>query len=215
MSGESKRIIVFGATGGLGVPVLSAALDAGHRVTAFARNASKVKLSHERLSVAVGDVLDAEAVASAVEGQDVVISALGPSPGAPAGTLISTGARNIISAMRRHEVKRLVFASGLMVGSCGGMSAPKRLLIQVFRLIHRALYLDKVVAEAVVRESGLAWIIVRPPVLAAVPRRGTYRVGRDLDVRLLDKFAFADVADYMVRATTEDEFIGSAVELSY
>ncbi len=209
------RVIVFGATGGLGSAVVTQALQGGHDVTAFVRSAAKVRTTHDRLRIAQGDILDGEAVASAVKGQAGVISALGPAAGTPAGTLISDGTRHIIEGMRHGGVRRFVLASGLMVGPAAGMGPFKRLLISIFRLKHRALYLDKVRTEAAVRDSGLDWLIVRPPVLADLPARGRYRVGPDLDVRLMDKLAFGDAAGYMVRALTEDEFLRQAVELSY
>jgi putative NADH-flavin reductase len=209
------RVVIFGATGGLGSACVQKALDEGHRVTAFVRSPEKVRLKHAALALVKGDALDAEAVARVIPDHDAVLSALGPANGVPAGTLISTGTRFILDGMKRAGVRRFVFASGLMVGPGGGMSVWKRLLVGVFRLMNRALYLDKVVAEATVRDSGLDWIIVRPPVLAPLPARGQYRVGADLDVRLMDKFAFADVADCMVRELTDDRFVGQAIELSY
>ena len=117
--------------------------------------------------------------------------------------------------MKSANVRRLVFASGLMVGKAAGMSFLKRQMVGFFRAMHHDLYLDKVLAEALVRESGLDYIIVRPPVMADVPSRATYRVGPDLDVHLMDKFAFADAADYMVRGLSEAKFLQAAVELSY
>ncbi len=209
------KMVVFGSTGGLGAALIERALVAGHEVTAVARTPGKVRARHERLRVVQGDVLDGDAVARAVQGQDAVLSAIGPAAGTPAGTLISNGVGHMIAAMERAGVRRLVFASGLMVGPAAGMNAAKRLLISLFRLHHRALYLDKVRAEAAVEKSGLDWIIVRPPVLADLPAHGTYRVGPSLDVRLMDKFAFADVGDYMVRAATDDAHLRTAVELSY
>lgn len=209
------RVVVFGATGGLGSASVAKALAAGHRVTAFVRNPEKVRTHHEALALVQGDVLDNAGVARVVRDHDAVLSALGPAAGTPAGTLISKGTQFIIEGMKSAGVRRFLFASGLMAGPAAGLNVFKRQLIEVFRLMNRDLYLDKVRAEASVQASGLDWIIVRPPVLANVPARGHYRVGPDIDVRLIDKFAFADAADYMVRGLTDDEFLNRAVELSY
>ena len=209
------RVVVFGATGGLGSESVEKALAAGHRVTAFVRNPDKLRLRNAELNVVKGDVLDGAAVASVIRDHDAVLSALGPAAKTPAGTLISTGTGNILAGMKSAKVRRFVFASGLMVGKAAGMNFLKRQMIGFFRAMNHDLYVDKVRAEALVRESGLDYIIVRPPVLAQVPSRGTYRVGPDLDVHLMDKFAFADAADYMVRGLSEDAFLQAAVELSY
>src|SRR4051812_18786228 len=73
------NLTVFGATGGIGRHVVSQALDAGHHVTAYARNPAKLNLTHPNLTVIAGELSDRAAVGRAVAGADAVISALGPS----------------------------------------------------------------------------------------------------------------------------------------
>src|SRR5438876_5259898 len=139
------KIVVFGATGAAGRHLVDQALAAGHEVTAVAREPSRVEARHQRLHVLAGDVADAESVARAVAGQDVVISVVGPSRGAPAGTVISGAARHILEGMRRHGVRRLVFTSGLMVGEARGVGLVLRLGMAIFRRLDGALYRDKVI----------------------------------------------------------------------
>lgn len=71
------KIIVFGASGGTGIEIVKQALEAGHLVTAFARNPAKLSIQHLNLTVFQGNVMEAAAVEKAVAGQDAVISALG------------------------------------------------------------------------------------------------------------------------------------------
>src|SRR3954453_23327108 len=142
--GLFMKLLVVGATGGTGRSVLTAALEAGHEVTAFARWPSAVELKHPKLRVAEGDVLKPETVSAAVAGQDAVVSALGPSKGTPPGTLISEGIRNVLAAMSQHQVRRLVFESGLMVGDGSELALPARWTLAFFRRLNQALYEDKV-----------------------------------------------------------------------
>ncbi len=209
------KLIVFGATGGTGRQLVERGLAAGHEVTAFVRRPAAVTLRHERLRVAQGDVLQPETVAAAMRGQDAVLSAIGPAAGSKPGVLISSGTRNIVSAMKAHGVKRLVFESGLMVGDARGMGFVKRLLIAFFRRLNQALYLDKVLAEQIIRESGLDWVVVRPPNLKHVPARGGWRVGPDLDVNVLAGLSHADVADFMVQAAPDVNGVRGVVDISY
>jgi uncharacterized protein YbjT (DUF2867 family) len=51
------RLLVFGATGGTGREIVNQALERGHYVTAFARKPERLGISHQRLSVARGDVI--------------------------------------------------------------------------------------------------------------------------------------------------------------
>ena len=71
------KIIVFGANGPTGRRLIAAALAEGNVVTAYTRKPKDFPISHRRLGVAAGDVLDAEVVAAAVRGQDAVLSTLG------------------------------------------------------------------------------------------------------------------------------------------
>lgn len=49
---------VFGATGRIGHHVVEQLLGAGHTVTAYARNPSKLEVDHPRLRVVEGDLDD-------------------------------------------------------------------------------------------------------------------------------------------------------------
>jgi putative NADH-flavin reductase len=53
------------------------ALETGHQVTAFVRKPARLKIEHSNLRIVQGNVLDYASVETAVEGQSVVLSALG------------------------------------------------------------------------------------------------------------------------------------------
>lgn len=208
-------MLVIGATGGTGRCVVESALQSGHEVTAFARTPQKLTVQHDRLRVVQGDVLQADSVLQAMQGQQAVICALGPAAGTAPGTIISDGSRNIIQAMAPAGVRRLVFESGIMVGEGRDLSAINRILLAVFRTINRALYEDKLRAEKIVRESGLDWVIVRPPKLKHMPAQGHYRVGQALNVNLPAGLAYADVADFMVKSVASDAHLHQLMEIGY
>ena len=71
------NLVIFGATGGTGRALVEQALDQGHTVTAFVRKASRMRVKHRRLKLAIGDVLNYATVEAAIAGQDAVLSALG------------------------------------------------------------------------------------------------------------------------------------------
>jgi uncharacterized protein YbjT (DUF2867 family) len=108
-----------------------------------------------------GDVLDPESLDAAVDGRHAVVCALGtPSP-RQASSLLEDGTRNLIEAMRRASVPRLVCVTVL------GTADSKRNASLLYRfVILRALapmVPDKENQERVVRDSGLEWVLVRPP----------------------------------------------------
>ena len=102
---KQMKIVVFGATGTTGSAVVERALELGYTVTAFVRSPEKVTIQHPNLTIFQGDVLDAVSVEKAVQGQDAVISSLGAGLN---GTIRSQGTLNIIRAMEKHNVRRVV-----------------------------------------------------------------------------------------------------------
>ena len=83
------NVLVFGATGGTGRALVEQALQQGHMVTAFARDPSKVRVTHKNLRVARGNILDPASVEAALKGQDAALSALGAPPPVSAVVLVA------------------------------------------------------------------------------------------------------------------------------
>jgi putative NADH-flavin reductase len=208
----AMKLAVFGATGGTGSQIVERALAQGHEVTAFARDPSKVKA---KVRVVQGDVTNEADVAKAIAGQDAALSSIGPRKGTPPGTLISDSTRAIVRALETSGGKRFVLESGFMVSELKGIGAVPRTMVKFFRRLNHALYEDKLVAETLLRESKVGWVIVRPPNLDDRAPRGAYRAGPDLDVHITKKMSHADVADAMLRALGEDAWTNQAIDLSY
>ncbi len=214
------RLTVFGATGPTGRRLVERAVAEGHEVTAFVRNPSKMKTKHERLSVVVGDVFEAERVEEAIAGREAVISVLGGGPSNPlhprrpgrAGGPSSVGARNILAAMERHGVRRLVCQSAWGAGESGeGLDAPGWMFMKVLvPPFLRDEYADKDLMEETVRQSELDWVIVRPMLLTNGPWTGDYRVGEDLKPGRRPFISRADVAEFLLRQLRDDAFLRRA-----
>ena len=154
------RLLVVGATGGLGQAVVAEAIDRDHDVSALVRD-----LAGSNLPQAVrklhGDVLDPATLESAVEGQDAVICALGtPSP-RKASSLLEHGTRNLVEAMSRFHVQRLVCVT--LLGVAGSEDNASPFYRHVILRVLAPMMPDKENQERVVRDSGLQWVIVRPP----------------------------------------------------
>ncbi|WP_331769317.1 NAD(P)H-binding protein (plasmid) [Embleya sp. NBC_00888] len=95
------KIAVLGSTGQTGRLVITRALERGHDVTALARRPEQPETpASPNLRVVRADVTDAGTVAAAIEGADVVISALGITKKQDPAILID-GARQIASAAPR------------------------------------------------------------------------------------------------------------------
>ena len=174
-----SKLLVLGATGGMGRLIVSQALARGHEVTALVRSPEKARdLKGARL--VIGDVRDEKALHEALKGQDAVVSALG-TPASPFRevTLLSTAARALVSAMNAGHVSRLVCITGMGAGDSAGHGG---FLFDnlIFPLLLKKVYADKNRQEAIIRNSGLDWILVRPSVLNDKPSRGSVRALTDL-----------------------------------
>lgn len=107
------RLVIFGSTGKVGQQLVNQALELGHSVTAFTRNADNINTENQLLSVFEGDVLDYRSVKDAIADKDVVLCALGAGR---KGGLRSEGTLKITKAMEELDVTRLICQTTLGCG---------------------------------------------------------------------------------------------------
>lgn len=206
VSTKTKKLLVLGATGGTGRLIVSQAIARGHDVTALVRSPEKATgLAGAR--IAIGDARDEAALRQALTGQDVVISAIG-TPMSPFREvrLLSETTRALVAAMRAEGVSRLVAIIGIGAGDSAGHGgfAFDHLILP---LLLRNVYADKNRQEAIIRQSGLAWTLVRPSVLNDKPGRGPVRALEDLSGFHGGTISRADVASFVLDVAETASFV--------
>ncbi len=207
------KLAVFGATGGTGNEVVKQALETGHKVTAFVRDAARLSIQNEKLNVVSGDVFDADSVAKAVQGQDAVVCALGAGSDLKKTTVRTTGTVNMIRCMQQANgtKQRLIVVTAMGTGeSWDDMSLLNKFFYAVLLKNTRE---DHEAQEIVVKESGLNWTIVRPSGLNDKPRTGTYDVGERIPIKT-SQIARADVADLVLKELEQKIWIGKAITIT-
>ena len=194
------RIVIFGANGVTGRLLTRRVLDAGHSAVAVTRRPDDFPITDPRLTIAGADVRRDD-LAGIVDGADAVLSTLGvPFTRQPIDTY-SAGTRNVVNAMRETGVNRLVVVSSTgAYPALGRRHAP--LLLRLFepiitRTIGKTVYDDIRRMEALVRDSGLDWTIVRPSGLFDLPEATDYVAGETDPVGAFT--ARIDLADYLVK----------------
>jgi len=203
---DRPKILVLGATGGTGRLIVGQAVARGYDVAALVRSPDAARhLGGARLIV--GDARDETILRQALRGRDAVISALG-TPASPRRevTLLSTATRALVSAMKAEQVARLVGITGMGAGDSaghGGFLFDKL----IFPLLLRKVYADKNRQEALIRDSGLDWVLVRPSVLNDKPARGDVRALTDLTGFHGGTIARADVAAFVLDQVTSSDWI--------
>ncbi len=208
------RLVVFGATGRTGRPLVEQALRDGYEVTAFVRDSSKLDIQHERLRIIEGDVLDAAAVDESVDDQDVVLSALGHTKSSPKDVQ-TRGTENIVAAMKQHGVGRLISLTG--AGVADSKDDPKfvdKAIVFLLKTFQGAVLEDAERHAEVLRKSDLEWVIVRGPRLTEGERKGEYRVGY-VGKNSGTQISRADMADFMLKQLTSKEHLHTAPLVSY
>jgi putative NADH-flavin reductase len=208
------KVLIIGASRGVGRCLLERALAQHHQVTAAVRNPAAVDIQHEQLHIVPCDVLDAGSVTRALAGQDVVFCTIGDKSRGPT-TLYSTGARNIVQAMRAQQVRRLVFLSNFgVLGETAQDLRGAALLFLAKRLIRHTLA-DHRRALQEIQDHVSEWIAVRPLPLTHGPWTGQYRTTVDGIPAKSSHIARADVADFMMRQATDNSYLNKAPAIAY
>jgi putative NADH-flavin reductase len=209
------KVIVFGATGGIGRLLVAGALDLGHAVTAFVRNGQTLE-PRDGLRVVQGDLFDPQSVGDAIDGHRAIFSALG-SRSLKTDPVLSRAVPLIISGMHFHMVDRII-----AVGAAGALYPAGKyqppiitVLFGVLRsTILRHPMADQRAQERLLAASDLDYTIVRPPRLTDGAATGTYRVLPDALPSSSLRISRADVADFMLQQLTDPRFHRRGVYLA-
>ncbi|PXX62489.1 hypothetical protein DFR70_107358 [Nocardia tenerifensis] len=185
---------IFGATGVIGSRAVAEAVERGHRVTAFSRDANRFPAERGSVTWQVADWLDADSIAAAIAGLDVVISAVNAGHGiedtiANANNFV-VGAQAMVRALDQHPRIRVI-----TVGGAGSLEvAPGLQLVDTgadfTRILTKELrvpaeYVEPVLAGraalGVYRLSNRNWTYLSPSSgrVEPGPRTGRFRVGGD------------------------------------
>jgi putative NADH-flavin reductase len=209
---EGVRLTVFGASGGTGRWLVEQALSVGHQVTAVTRRLASIP-PRDSLSVVGADVADADAVDATIAGSDAVLSALGVSYSRKPIAVYSQGATNVIAAMHRHGVKRLVVVSSAPLDPAYRASDSlffTRVLEPLFmRRPGRTTYDDMRWMESLVRASDLDWTIIRSCWLFDAAAVTDYRLAENSAGGIFT--ARADLAASMLAQLANDRFIRKVI----
>ena len=204
------RVLIIGASQGIGLATTRQALAAGHKVRAFARSADAIPLEDPKLEKMRGDALNSQDVATALNGVDVVIQTLGIRIGSMFRPvlLFSEATRILVDAMASQHVRRLISVTGFGAGdSQASISWLQRI---PFQLVFGRAYQDKSLQERLIKASALDWTIARPGVLTGGARTGRYKILEAASDWRNGTISRANVADFLVRQIDDRAYVGKA-----
>jgi len=208
------RLVIFGATGKTGKLLVEQALDSGNQVVAYVRDASRLAIMNDSLTIAQGELSDVSCIENALKGADAVLSTLGPKGGSKDRPL-TKGMENIITAMKKQGVRRLIVTSTLSAKDA--LDKPEfraKLLVGLVRTVMRGAY-DEIIGVAdVVRASGEDWTLVRLAMLDDKAKSGKIRVGYPGNKEVGSMISRADVADFMLKQVKDTRYLRQAPAIS-
>lgn len=204
------RVLIIGASSGIGLEATRQSLGAGYQVRALARSADRMAIADRNLEKFPGDALRPEEVKAALVDVDVVIQTLGVGLSALLQPvhLFSRSTKVLIAAMKEQGVNRLISVTGFGAGD--SQSRIGCLQRAAFLLVLGRAYDDKSVQERLIKQSGLDWTIARPGFLTSGPPTGRYRVLRDESEFRNGVISRADVAGFLVRQIEDRECLRQA-----
>lgn len=200
------NILIVGATRGIGRQLLEQALTVGHTVTVLVRNPQKLSTQHERLRIIKGDILDVDSVATAIAGQEAVCCTIGVKVPWFRVTVFSEGTRNLLQAMKKTGVKRLICVTGIGAGDSKGHGGFLYDYLFLSTLL-RTIYADKNRQESLIMASDVDWTIVRPGFLTNGPLTEKYRILTNMAGVTAGRISRADVAHFMLKELEANQYL--------
>lgn len=199
------KVLLIGATGFVGTPLLAELLQRGHQVTVLARDPSKLA-AQAGLTVRQGSAQNEDDVAAAAAGQDAVVSAYNPGWTVPdLHDQFLAGTRAIHAGVKASGTKRL-----LVVGGAGSLFvAPGVQLVDTPEFPaewKQGALAAREALNLIQKETALEWTFLSPAILLEPGERtGQYRVGQDAPLMNSDGPGRISVQDMAVAIVDEIE----------
>ncbi len=204
------KIVLFGATGKTGNIVLELALNAGHEVTAVVRDAIKITMLHENLTIKTANLFDKNSVISVSKGAALAISCLGGDANNKS-TLLSDMIKIIVPAIEEAGVKKMFHISSAGIhNEMPGVIA--KLFVNLF--YKNAITDHKIAAECIIN-SGLDYLILRPLSLTDGEMTKNFRTSDSTVPRGGKNINRADVAFFLVEAIDKKGYKNKSISLCY
>lgn len=213
------KIVVFGASGGVGRHAVQVAREHGHDVVAAARGHAEppgeppgaqreAPAGWGTAELRILDVRDRCAVLDVLAGVDAALWCVGVTKRS-GGDVGRVGLPYVVEGAHRHRVERLISVSGAGVTIPGDHKARgARVVSALTRRLAHDLVVDKEGEHAVlVAASDLAWTEVRPPRLRDAEGTGGWHLDREAPGLSAAAVAKRDVASAMVALAQNREWV--------
>lgn len=161
-----------------------------------------------------GELTDQALIEHALSGAEAVISVLGPR-GDSKNKPITEGTQNILAAMKKQGVRRLIISSTPSAKDSNDLPDFKfKALVTLVKLAMHAAYEEIISVAETVRMSDLDWTIVRVSMLNNNPKSGKVKVGYVGKGEVGTRISRADMANFMLRQVQDTKYLRQAPVIS-
>lgn len=201
------KIVLLGATRGVGLQFLQQALAKGDKITALVRSPEKIAdLQNENLTIIQGDAFQIEDLRKCMKGQDAVVSCLNTSKGINESDELQRMMQNCVEAMTEFGIKRIVYCASAGVED----EIPGERGKEAMHFLRHPLHDHKKAIEKI-KLAKLDFTIARPGGLMDGDFTGKYNETEIGIPESSNRIIRADVADFMLKAVHNDNYIGKSV----
>ncbi|ESU31852.1 hypothetical protein G3A_14355 [Bacillus sp. 17376] len=205
------NILILGATGRVGSQILTYALHDRHHVTVLVRTPEKIQINSGNLTIIQGNVLNKNDIVRAMQGIDVVISALNTD----GTTTLSESMPLVINAMQNEGIQRII-----TVGTAGILQSRTTPTVMRYQSSESKRKSTRAAEEHhkvydMLKHSTLDWTIVCPTYLPDGEREGQYRIERNFLPEGGMKISVPDTAEFTYRQIESSDYVQSRVGIAY
>jgi putative NADH-flavin reductase len=210
------KVLVLGATGGVGRDITAELVGRGHQVTAASR--TPITTGADGVASLAVDATDSGAIAAAAAGHDAVVNAVGPRFGQDDLAGLTAVANALIAGLRQANVIRLV-----VVGGAGTLEVGPGIRLHTtdqFPAEYKPLAEAHADAYDAYRAAdGLDWTyLTPPPEFMPGERTGAYRTGPGgylADSEGRSRLSYADMAVAVVDTLEQGSNAGARIAVAY
>jgi putative NADH-flavin reductase len=207
------KILILGATGRTGRLIVEEALKQGYDLNVLVRDKNKISFSSKSIKVYQGTPTSRTDLAAAMQGCDLIISALGivRASDAPwsklitAKNFISESIKNVIAEADQQKLKRLITVSAWGVGE-----TKKEIPFWLRWLINYTnmgpVYAEHEREEKLLANSNLNWTAVRPVALNDSNKIKTLKVSFNNFPKPSLQISRQSVAKFIVDMAKSDKY---------
>jgi len=211
------KILIAGATGHSGKLLTKLALEQGYDVSVLVRDEQKIAdIEHPNLHVFELGMDDVDKLAAMMtNGFDAILLTLGIYH-RTLDTPLADITENLLKAIPENKrPQRIICMSSLGAGESIGQGTLLVRMMQRFSL--KYVLLDKNKQEQLIKDSGIAWTLLRPPRLLHKKISKPYKLwlGSDMPNKVAWEISNLDSAKAMLALLEDDETKNQALQCSY